>query len=214
MMYGLTDVVILDTQVPIHWRMRSTSLAYPPSLTCDEYDLIEVPSYTSEFMSLQADFISTHPFYQSGIMPEYFNVHRIENYKLFCRYYAKKMQFINQRFMNDPNEVMLYHGTPYEANVKAICRFGFDLGKSRPNMRLLGHGVYFSRLSGNSDPYTNSQVGSIKHMFRARVLLGDISMGRSPRCEMLYDSTMDSKCENYCAMDNAQCYPEYLITYC
>jgi hypothetical protein len=25
---------------------------------------------------------------------------------------------------------------------------------------------------------------------------------------------MDSKCENYCAMDNAQCYPEYLITYC
>jgi hypothetical protein len=174
------------------------------------YELVELNETSREFLDIKEDFMSTFGY----LNPQFFQVKRVENYKLYNRYFLKKQHFLHKRLMqNEGNEMMLYHGTKSE-NVDSICRFGFDLNLSKQEQRVLGKGVYFSRYSGNSHFYTNFQYGHLKHMFRARVLLGDLGDGFAYNFEHVFDSTKDQTEQNYCVFDNEQCYPEYLIIYC
>jgi hypothetical protein len=200
-----------EASVPPHWRMHTCPTRPPPNKYLDHYELVDLSETTQEYADIREDFMSTFGY----MTPQCFQVKRIENYKLYNRYFLKKQHFLHKRLMPNEaaNEMMLYHGTRSE-HVASICRYGFDLNLSKPEQRVLGKGIYFSRYSGNSHFYTDFQYGHLKHMFRARVLLGDLGDGFVYNCEHMFDSTKDPTEQNFCVFDNEQCYPEYLIVYC
>jgi hypothetical protein len=99
--------------------------------------------------------------------------------------------------------------------------------------RILGKGVYFARTSEIPHMYTN-QLSGYHSMIKARVLLGDLSVGYDDNSQLTdentsrpikknmsdssnfikyHNSSCDAFKQTFCIYDNYQAYPEYLITY-
>ena len=87
----------------------------------------------------------------------------------------------------------------------------------------MGNGCYFAVKSSYSHNYAKCDANGFKKMFRARVLVGEATVGNggvkgAPKksnlnnCEF-YDSTTDRAKSIYCIFNDNQSYPEYLITY-
>lgn len=79
---------------------------------------------------------------------------------------------------------------------------------------LYGIGVYFSADASYSHSYADPNQKNERHMFVARVLIGNTVKGASSMKTrpVGYDSTTDGK-HIFVAFHDAQAYAEYLITY-
>ena len=122
------------------------------------------------------------------------------------------------------NEKFLFHGTS-EENIDSICKYGLKSGLCGKNGVALGHGVYFAINSWYSHKYTNEAATGAtstptlnkakKKMFKVRVVVGKSCLG-DPSYKQPpdgFDSTTDASQILICCFDDAQFYPEYVITY-
>lgn len=126
----------------------------------------------------------------------------------------------------EPLERHLFHGTTKEAS-EDICHNNFDPRMAGLNGASYGFGSYFATTASFSSTYS-AKVGpdQVRHMFLAKVLVGNVSLGRNSyrrppplssktRQYHLYDTCVDNmdKPTVFVVFDSCQCYPYYLIKY-
>lgn len=126
----------------------------------------------------------------------------------------------------EPLERHLFHGTTKQAS-EDICHNNFDPRMAGANGTSYGHGSYFAVRASYSNSYSAAVAADdIRHMFLAKVLVGNVSIGRnnyrrppplnSKMSEYhLYDTCVDriNKPTLFVVFDSCQCYPYYLIKY-
>lgn len=90
---------------------------------------------------------------------------------------------------------------------------------------LYGNGVYFASKASYSMGYTTPDINGLRHMYLARVVVGFYTLGRkgllvppplsAEQPENLFDSVVDNTANPnvFVVFRDAQCYPEYLITF-
>lgn len=91
---------------------------------------------------------------------------------------------------------------------------------------MYGRGVYFAVNASYSDRYATPDVNGVRHMYLARVLIGEYTKGqrdilappvKNPLINghVLFDSLVDNVAAPtiFVVFGDAQAYPAYLITY-
>jgi poly [ADP-ribose] polymerase 7/11/12/13 len=122
------------------------------------------------------------------------------------------------------DERSLFHGTDTLDICRGICINNFDFRKSGKNATAYGEGSYFARDASYSHHYTKASKSDERYMFRAKVLVGKFTQGRSDyrrppeipgESHKLYDACVDSPIDPsiFVVFDRSQTYPEYLIKY-
>lgn len=122
------------------------------------------------------------------------------------------------------DERSLFHGTDTLDICRGICINNFDFRKSGKNATVYGEGSYFARDASYSHRYTKASVSGERYMFRAKVLVGKFTQGRSNyrrppeipgESHKLYDTCADNPIHPsiFVVFDRSQTYPEYLIKY-
>ena len=164
------------------------------------------------------------------------SISRIQNPKLY-NHYAFRKKFIDQSNPpNTTNERWLYHGCK-ETDTQKIRSHGFGWKNditvayqhvNTPVMNPFGDGTCFTvKASSSVHPlYSPAGQNGYKHMFLARVLTGEYTLGTAGQKvpplkdtsngkEILYDSVVDNMIspEVFVVFNHYQCYPEYLIIY-
>ncbi|XP_022787787.1 poly [ADP-ribose] polymerase 14-like [Stylophora pistillata] len=151
-------------------------------------------------------------------------IERIQNTAAFG-IYAIQQQKMDES-VNGSNEMLLFHGTT-EDNCRAINHKGFNRSYSWQRNNLYGKGVYFAKEASYSASSQYSPPGptGFRHMYLARVLVGDYTVGKKdiivPPSKTLndptdtYDSVVDQipNPEIFVVFQDPQSYPEYLITF-
>ena len=122
------------------------------------------------------------------------------------------------------DERSLFHGTDTLDICRGICINNFDFRKSGKNATAYGEGSYFARDASYSHNYTKASESGERYMFRAKVLVGKFTQGRSDyrrppeipgESHKLYDACVNSPIgpSIFVVFDRSQTYPEYLIKY-
>ena len=122
------------------------------------------------------------------------------------------------------DERSLFHGTDTLDICRGICINNFDFRKSGKNATVYGQGSYFARDARYSHHNTKASKSDERYMFRAKVLVGKFTQGRSEyrrppeipgESHKLYDACVDSPIDPsiFVVFDRSQTYPEYLIKY-
>uniref|UniRef100_A0A7S1LRM7 Poly [ADP-ribose] polymerase n=1 Tax=Neobodo designis TaxID=312471 RepID=A0A7S1LRM7_NEODS len=118
------------------------------------------------------------------------------------------------------NEAFLFHGTKPDI-AKIITAQGFD-ERVASLSGLFGGGVYFADNFAKSNAYTSADASGTRHMFVARVLLGDMtdvmSSSKMPRNARRAPDGFDTVCglsnaHEFIVYDRRQTYPEFLMEY-
>lgn len=152
-------------------------------------------------------------------------IERIQNEAVF-EVYAVQQRKMDESGAHGSNEMLLFHGTA-EVNCQAINHKGFNRSYSWQKNTLYGKGVYFAKDANYSARPQYSQPGptSLRHMYLARVLVGEYTVGKKdiivPPSKTqndltdTYDSVVDQmpSPEIFVVFHDLQCYPEYLITF-
>ena len=138
--------------------------------------------------------------------------------RLVAAFEAKRAEFDERYGRNGHTEVLLFHGTPKDANVESIVTGGFDMRKvgSTTDKGVFGAGAYLSEMTAMSLAY----AASCGKMLMCRVLLGkpylvDISrmadlMGKP--CVRGHDSHVkDLNFSEVVIFDSAQILPCYIL---
>lgn len=125
----------------------------------------------------------------------------------------------------EPLERHLFHGTTKEPS-EDICHNNFDPRMAGVHGTSQGFGSYFATTASFSHKYTAREgPDRVRHMFLAKVLVGETCLGgynyhRPPlnskmRQFYLYDSCVDNmdKPTMFVVFDSCHCYPYYLIKY-
>ncbi|MFN4152051.1 MAG: hypothetical protein ACK4IX_14010 [Candidatus Sericytochromatia bacterium] len=182
------------------------------------YLQVSLPSTSTEYTTVLGKFTST------GMVNNYksiTSIHRIENYTLW-KWYNLKKEEISKKNNNNPNELSLFHGCPFNVS-DLICTGGFDLRVASFG-GVWGSGVYFSPQASISHGYAGANSSGVKRMFLSKVTVGDefsSSGDRSlrkppikPNSNDHYDTVVASSNKwAYIVYENNQSYPEYMITY-
>lgn len=157
---------------------------------------------------------------------------RLQNIRLWTKFELRKREILESMAATDVNERMLWHGAD-KSTLAIVASEGFDIRVSQLT-GLLGAGTYFARDSSYSDDYAKSGPHAVgtsvgrtnfnpglssdsgtRAMFLCRVVLGRIGMGSSglrkpPEGK---DSVSSGSQHIFAVFDNAQAYPEYLVSY-
>lgn len=126
----------------------------------------------------------------------------------------------------EPLERHLFHGTTKQAS-KDICYNNFDPRMAGVNGVTYGYGSYFATKASFSSSYAAVVApDEVHHMFLAKVLVGNVSLGRNKyhrppplnsetKQYRLYDTCVDqiNKPTMFVVFASCQCYPYYLIKY-
>jgi len=157
------------------------------------------------------------------------SIQRNQNPMLFnmCNTYR---QMVLRREGRNPDmfdgvlERYLFHGTDCDT-AKKIAAHGFNRSYAgTANAAAFGRGTYFARNASYSDrdTYTPKDKDGYKTMFLCKVTVGTFAVGGysmmapPPRDDgRLHDSTVDyiDNPDIFVAYNDAQAYPEFLITY-
>ena len=138
--------------------------------------------------------------------------------RLVAAFEAKRAEFDARYGRDGHTEVLLFHGTPKDANVESIVTGGFDMSKvgSTTDRGVFGAGAYLSEMTQMSLAYAR-QCGK---MLMCRVLLGKpylvgsngarILMGKP--CVHGYDShVVDLNFSEVVIFNSAQILPCYIL---
>ncbi|XP_012874869.1 PREDICTED: poly [ADP-ribose] polymerase 14-like [Dipodomys ordii] len=150
---------------------------------------------------------------------------RIQNPDLWSSYQAKK-RAMDDKNGHKQNERQLFHGTE-AGSVPHVNTNGFNRSYAGKNAVSYGKGTYFAVHANYSadDRYSKPDENGKKHMYFARVLTGDYTVGsqtsivpppKDPHAPTeLYDTVVDNvhNPSLYVVFYDYQAYPEYLITF-
>ena len=157
------------------------------------------------------------------------SIQRNQNPTLFnmCDTYRKmvlRREGRNPDMFDDALERYLFHGTHCDT-AKKIAASGFNRSfAGSANAAAYGVGTYFARNASysDSDKYTPKDKDGYKTMILCKVTVGTFALGtwdmRAPPARddgRLHDSTVDyvSNPDIFVAYNDAQAYPEFIITY-
>uniref|UniRef100_C3Y5P2 Poly [ADP-ribose] polymerase n=1 Tax=Branchiostoma floridae TaxID=7739 RepID=C3Y5P2_BRAFL len=187
----------------------------------DEVKVVELSEGSLEFQETYMYFTKT-----IGDMPsKVVKIERIQNPALWRQYQVKKEK-MDRTNKAANNERRLFHGTS-TSSCSHINAHGFNRSFCGKNATLYGNGVYFAVESSFSakDQYSLPATKHNKHVYLARVLVGEATIGRQGMIvpppkdptnkTVLYDSvTNNVKNPNiFVIFHDTQAYPEYLITF-
>ncbi|XP_042337091.1 protein mono-ADP-ribosyltransferase PARP14-like [Plectropomus leopardus] len=161
---------------------------------------------------------------QTGLAANIISIERVQNTTLWQNYQLMK-KHLEVKNKHTNNERTLFHGTGADA-VDLINKQGFNRSYAGAHGAMYGNGSYFAvdpvySAQGYAKPDARGQ----KHMYLARVLVGDFAQGRaglitppsknSGNAADLYDSVADRKNNPsmFVVFNDIQAYPEYLITF-
>ncbi|OPJ79795.1 poly [ADP-ribose] polymerase 14 [Patagioenas fasciata monilis] len=181
--------------------------------------IVKLKPETREYRDVQEKFLKTcHSFRIEKI-------ERIQNPFFWKAYQIKKCEMDNKNG-NRNNERLLFHGTNKES-LDLINNHGFNRSYAGMHAANFGNGTYFAVNANYSahDTYSRPDVDGKKHMYLARVLVGEYGLGTKgsiiPDAKNASDPTdrFDSSTDNvnqpsmFIIFNDIQAYPEYLITF-
>ncbi|XP_061108301.1 protein mono-ADP-ribosyltransferase TIPARP-like isoform X1 [Conger conger] len=210
--------------------LQEFSSWYPPVWTVEPgqgsdqgFSLVAVPFGAKAYQSIHCLFHST----MSETEMEIISIQQVQNIFQWDKYRRQKEHMQSRSTAHSGSlERHLFHGTT-EDFAKEICLNNFDPRVSGKNGVAYGQGSYFARDASYSDTYARaSGEENCQHMFLAKVLVGNVTVGktkfrRPPRLSPetsgfeLYDTCVDRKRNPsiFVVFDSCQCYPYYLIRY-
>ncbi|NXN91385.1 PAR14 polymerase, partial [Rhinopomastus cyanomelas] len=181
--------------------------------------IVELKPETKEYKDVQ------EKFQKSCLSYKIEKIERIQNPYFWKTYQIKKREMDNKNG-NRNNEKHLFHGTSKDS-VTLINNYGFNRSYAGTNGANYGNGTYFA-VNANysaSDSFSRPDAFGKKHMYLARVLVGEYSQGSrgsiTPAAKNasnsvdLFDSSTDNM-QNpsmFIIFNDIQAYPEYLITF-
>ncbi|XP_061188767.1 protein mono-ADP-ribosyltransferase PARP12-like [Saccostrea echinata] len=184
-----------------------------------DFEWVDLEKTGREFNSVETEFYTT---LRKGKF-QISNIYRIQNLSLWNEYKMKRanMEKTQSRKSGRIDERSLFHGTDSFDTCYGICTNNFDFRLSGKNATAYGKGSYFAVSAKYSNNYTK---GSVRLMFKAKVLIGDYVKGKHDiTCPPIipgkghkrYDSCVDDVTNPsiFVVFDRNQCYPEYLIAY-
>ncbi|KAL3276365.1 hypothetical protein HHI36_011749 [Cryptolaemus montrouzieri] len=177
--------------LPDHWS---------PMNLRQKWEMIEVPSYTSEYTYIKSQFQGI------GSMGP---IYRIQNPVLFTKFYMKTIDY---EMRGDTKILTLYHDT-VQSNVESIAAFNIDW---RYGERFkYGPGVYFSTSSFTAQRRANRELGQHRAMFLVNVLVGRTQVGRSEEFlpDIFNDTVVSPDGETYVKYFDSEYYPTYVQFY-
>jgi hypothetical protein len=197
----------------INWPVKEWISPSPPKISSfkgNHFNIAPLATSSTEYQNVSAHF-------NQFIQPNIISIERIENYSLWISYSTK-----HQILQNYGKEMKLFHGTSVSL-IPTIAKSGFDFRVSKLG-GAYGGGTYFSPSSAKSNGYTKSDPNGVKKMFVVRVSVGDSIVEtnltpnirepkKNPNTNRTYDTIISSNNLEYIIFDNAQSYPEYIITY-
>lgn len=206
-----------------------TGVVTPDSWSTQPYFADGKPVPVTTFPLPEMEYQSVaNMFYSTGGAGTIVRIDRVQNPCLYTQYITYK-QDVEQKNSRSGrivrNELQLFHGTK-GSNVSAINRHGFNRTfAGTTHGAAFGNGVYFASRASYSKGYTAPDSNGLRHMYLARVVVGFYTLGQrgllvppAIPChepEVLFDSVVDNT-ENpavFVVFRDAQCYPEYLITF-
>ncbi|XP_046842592.1 protein mono-ADP-ribosyltransferase PARP14-like [Xenia sp. Carnegie-2017] len=194
---------------------NSVPSSWLPQPSDQVVNLVGLTRSSAEYIEIKDYFVA-----RGGRSDQIYEIHRIQNPRLYSRYQAFKSSMCG-----DVNEMRLFHGTNPN-NVRSINSNNFSRSFAGVNAVKYGNGVYFARDASYSLRYSLHQCsGSQPKMYIAKVLVGEYTLGKEGLKEppsrndlgnpgLLYDSVVDSPSNPkiFVIFQDNQSYPEYLIT--
>uniref|UniRef100_A0A8C9Z140 Poly [ADP-ribose] polymerase n=1 Tax=Sander lucioperca TaxID=283035 RepID=A0A8C9Z140_SANLU len=205
--------------------LQEFSSWYPP-VWClaseQDYILVDLPAGTQAYRSIENLFNESLPETKVDII----SIEQIQNLLHWDKYQRQKAYMQKQHTNSkEPLERHLFHGTTKEPS-EDICHNNFDPRMAGVHGTSQGFGSYFATTASFSHKYTAREgPDRVRHMFLAKVLVGETCLGgynyhRPPlnskmRQFYLYDSCVDNmdKPTMFVVFDSCHCYPYYLIKY-
>ncbi|XP_015724138.1 protein mono-ADP-ribosyltransferase PARP14 isoform X2 [Coturnix japonica] len=183
--------------------------------------IVVLEQNTKEYKQVEESFLKTSPSLNLKIE----KIERVQNPSLWKVYQIKKSQ-MDEKNGNNNNEKLLFHGTSAES-LTFINNYGFNRSYAGMNAAQYGNGTYFAVNASYSahDTYSRPDGNGKKHMYLARVLVGEYSQGTkgaiTPAAKSagsavdLFDSSTDNvnNPSMFIIFNDIQAYPEYLITF-
>uniref|UniRef100_A0A8C2GX77 Poly [ADP-ribose] polymerase n=1 Tax=Cyprinus carpio TaxID=7962 RepID=A0A8C2GX77_CYPCA len=192
--------------LPLHWEdMKGQSVV-----------LIELKADSQEFTEVEKEFRKT------GLSNNIIKIERVQNCALWRNYTIKKEE-LEDKNKHKNNEKRLFHGTGPDTTDQ-INNQGFNRSFAGMNA-MYGKGTYFAvDPSYSAKGYSKPDAKGHKHIYLARVLVGDFTQGKKGLCTPpkrssegvdLYDSVTDKTTNPsmFVIFNDVQAYPEYLITF-
>ncbi|KAK2532667.1 protein mono-ADP-ribosyltransferase PARP14 isoform X1 [Columba livia] len=181
--------------------------------------IVKLKPETREYRDVQEKFLKTCLSFKIE------KIERIQNPFFWKAYQIKKCEMDNKNG-NRNNERLLFHGTNKES-LDLINNYGFNRSYAGMHAANYGNGTYFAVNANYSahDTYSRPDVDGKKHMYLARVLVGEYGLGTKgsliPEAKNASDPTdrFDSSTDNmnqpsmFIIFNDIQAYPEYLITF-
>lgn len=183
--------------------------------------IVELKPDTKDYRQVKERFLNTSPSLNLKIE----KIERVQNPSLWKAYQIKKCQ-MDDKNGNNSNEKFLFHGTSAES-LTFINNHGFNRSYAGMHAAQYGNGTYFAVNASYSanDTYSKPDANGKKHMYLARVLVGQYSQGTqgaiTPAAKNvgntvdLFDSSTDNvnNPSMFIIFNDIQAYPEYLITF-
>ncbi|XP_052530569.1 protein mono-ADP-ribosyltransferase PARP14-like isoform X2 [Tympanuchus pallidicinctus] len=183
--------------------------------------IVKLTPDTKDYKEVKERFLKTTPSLNLKIE----KIERVQNPSLWKVYQIKKCQ-MDAKNGNNNNEKFLFHGTRAES-LTFINNYGFNRSYAGMHAAQYGNGTYFAVNASYSanDTYSKPDANGKKHMYLARVLVGQYSQGTqgaiTPAAKSVGNSVdlFDSSTDNvnnpsmFIVFNDIQAYPEYLITF-
>ncbi|NXH42078.1 PAR14 polymerase, partial [Dicaeum eximium] len=181
--------------------------------------IVELKPDSREYKDVQERFL------QTCLVFKIEKIERIQNLYFWKNYQIKKCE-MDKKNGHSNNERLLFHGTSQES-ITFINKHGFNRSYAGMHAANFGNGTYFAVNANYSanELYAKPDVNGRRHMYLARVLVGEYSLGRKGSITParknvsnsvdLFDSSTDnmSQPSMFIIFNDIQAYPEYLITF-
>ncbi|XP_077991496.1 uncharacterized protein LOC144445727 [Glandiceps talaboti] len=223
----MTEMDMSDrSKVPVRRDLRANSISLPnhwrKMADAEQLKRVLLDVHSTEFQTVATAFMKS---LQPYIVVQ--QIERIQNPKLYRKYMVLKQNMDRKNKKGINNVKLLYHGTA-AYNVDKISYGEFYSSFAGKNATSYGHGSYFAVNSSYSASTTFSppdpRTGN-RYVYQAKVLTGEFTRGQQgilvPPSKSgsdptdLYDSVTDNV-QNpslFVIFNDAQAYPEYLITF-
>ncbi|NXJ10002.1 PAR14 polymerase, partial [Odontophorus gujanensis] len=183
--------------------------------------IVELKPGTEEYKNVEDRFLKT----STSLNLKIEKIERVQNPYLWKAYQIRKCQMDNKNG-NKNNEKFLFHGTSVQS-LTFINNYGFNRSFAGTHAAQFGNGSYFAVNASYSasDTYSKPDANGKKHMYLARVLVGQYSMGAqgaitpAPKSAGNTVDLFDSSTDNmnnpsmFIIFSDNQAYPEFLITF-
>ncbi|XP_077997138.1 protein mono-ADP-ribosyltransferase PARP14-like isoform X2 [Glandiceps talaboti] len=197
-------------QLPDFWKPMPENKAY---------EMVTLDAKSPEHQEVEKFFRKTYT------PKKVVQIRRIQNPGLYRSYVVLKQNMDAKNPPKTENERLLFHGTSADT-IDNINAGGFNRSFAGKNATAYGKGTYFAvQASYSAGGYAAPDSSGVMHMYRAKVLTGEYTLGNKsmvvPPSKNPNDPTdcFDSVVNNmsspimFVVFQDAMAYPEYLISF-